>query len=138
MIVKIYRQKYLLKFPEFAKNNRKLKLGLIMNYKYLQEWASKATPDNLIFKEISRYTDQYVIRFKRSKVNLFISLASEDSFLFWGDKSRLPFKIGGELRQFNDNLVNSKLDEISISEVDRIVNLHFSKIDIYNKEFGWY
>lgn len=104
-----------------------------MNYKYLREWAVKETPDNLIFKEISRFSDQYVIRFKRSKVNLFISLASEDSFLFWGEKSRLPFKIGGELRQFNDNLLNSKLDEITISEVDRIISLHFSKIDIYNK-----
>lgn len=107
-----------------------------MNYKFLWEWVEKQKPENLIFKEISRYTDQYVIRFKRSKTNLFISLASEDSFLFFGEKSRLPFKIGGELRQFNDNLVNSRLDKITISETDRIIDLHFSKIDIYNKRIS--
>ncbi len=105
----------------------------MMNYKYLREWVNIVTPQNLVFKELLRYTDQYIINFKKCKTKLQISLASEGSFAFFCEKSILPFKSGGELRQFNDNLVNSRLEKISISDTDRIINLHFSKIDIYNK-----
>ena len=51
-----------------------------MEYKYLSAWVEQIRQEDLVFQELLKFRDQYVISFKRTRKYLQINLASEDSF----------------------------------------------------------
>jgi len=104
-----------------------------MKYKYLADWATSQT-EKLIFKEVKKNEDQIAIIFKKTKKFLQINLASEDSFCFFTEKKKLPFKTAKMYANFNIHLASSRLQKIEISAMDRILFFHFEKVDIYGQK----
>ena len=105
-----------------------------MKYKFLYEWAKENEIQNLYFSKIKKFTDQYVIYFQKTDKFLQINFASEDCFCFFSRRNTLPFAENKSFSQFNRTLATAKLENISISENDRIIFLSFSKTDIYNQK----
>jgi len=104
-----------------------------MQYKYLAEWLREYKEQNLVFKSISKFEDQYSIDFNKRKDKLHINLSSQDCFCFFSQNQTISFEKRNELENFNSHLSKARLVEISISESDRIITIKCSKIDIYNK-----
>jgi predicted ribosome quality control (RQC) complex YloA/Tae2 family protein len=103
-----------------------------MQYKFLATWAKENQRQNLIFKKIEKFEDQYLISFKKQKMSLQICLSSE-CFCFFSESKSLPWEQKKELNQFNQNMVGARLSNIEISEADRIIVLEFNVTDIYNE-----
>lgn len=108
-----------------------------MQYKFLSEWVKENQNNNFVFWEINKFEDQYAILFKKRKKYLQINLTSENSFCFISEKDVLPFESDAMLKIFNSCLSNTKLGEIGISDIDRIIYFRFSKIDIYNQKISF-
>ncbi|MFO7896839.1 MAG: NFACT RNA binding domain-containing protein [Candidatus Cloacimonadales bacterium] len=104
-----------------------------MKYKYLAAWSAEYAKANLVFKDIERFEDQYRLLFRKQKKYLQINFASEDSFCFFSDKQILPWKKANELSNIQVHLSSARFTGARISEADRIIFLHFEKIDIYNQ-----
>ncbi len=105
-----------------------------MQYKYLAEWLKENKEQNLVFKSIAKFEDQYSIEFSKRKEGLQINLSSQDCFCFFTQNKTIPFEQRNELEIMNTHLNKAHLRELSICETDRIIYLGFSKIDIYNKK----
>lgn len=105
-----------------------------MQYKYLAEWLKESKEQNLVFKSIRKFEDQYSIEFSKRKDELHINLSSQDCFCFFAQKKIIPFEQRNELDIMNTHLTKAHLIELDISETDRIIYLNFSKIDIYNNK----
>jgi len=105
-----------------------------MQYKYLTEWIKENKEQNLVFKSISKFEDQYSIEFSKRKEKLHINLSSQDCFCFVTQNKTIPFEQRNELDIMNTHLNKARLNELMISETDRIIFLNFSKIDIYNNK----
>ena len=105
-----------------------------MQYKYLAEWLKDNKEQNLVFKSICKFEDQYFIEFNKRKEGLHINLSSQDCFCFFTQNITIPFEQRNELDIMNTHLTKAHLTELSISETDRIIFLNFSKIDIYNNK----
>ena len=105
-----------------------------MLYKYLVEWLKENSEQNLVFKSLRKFEDQYSIVFSKQKDELHINLSSQDCFCFFTQNNTILFELRNELDIINTHLVKARLTEISISETDRILFLNFSKIDIYNNK----
>ena len=103
-----------------------------MQYKYLSEWIKENWEQDLVFKSIRKYEDQYSIEFIKQKEELQINLSSQDCFCFFTQNKIIPFELRNELDIINIHLNKARLTELTISETDRIIYLNFSKIDIYN------
>ncbi|MCD6176423.1 MAG: NFACT family protein, partial [Candidatus Cloacimonetes bacterium] len=105
-----------------------------MQYKYLAEWIKENKGQNLVFKFIRKFEDQYSIEFSKNKEELHINLSSQDCFCFFTNNNTIPFEQRNELDIMNTHLTKAHLAELNISETDRIIYLSFSKIDIYNNK----
>lgn len=105
-----------------------------MQYKYLAEWLNENKEQNLVFKSIAKFEDQYYIEFSKRKEGLHINLSSQDCFCFFTQNKTIPFEQRNELDIMNTHLSKAHLRELSISNTDRIIYLSFSKIDIYNNK----
>ncbi len=105
-----------------------------MQYKYLAEWIKENREQNLVFKSISKFEDQYSIEFSKLKEKFHINLSSQDCFCFFTQNKTIPFEQRNELDIMNTHLNKARLNELMISETDRIIYLNFSKIDIYNNK----
>jgi len=105
-----------------------------MKYKFLSAWTKQNERQNLYFFSLRKTSDQYAIFFKKSDRFLQINLASEDSFCFFSEYEQLSFLEHKNLSLFKRYLANANLREISISQSDRIIFLHFEKTDIYNQK----
>ena len=105
-----------------------------MQYKYLAEWIKENREQNLVFKSISKFEDQYSIEFSKRKEKFQINLSSQECFCFFTQNITIPFEQRNELDIMNTHLTKARLIELSISETDRIIYLNFSKIDIYNNK----
>ena len=103
-----------------------------MQYKFLAEWIKESREQNLVFKSISKFEDQYSIEFSKRKEKLQINLSSQECFCFFTKNKTIPFEQRNELDIINIHLNKARLTELTISETDRIIYLNFSKIDIYN------
>ncbi|OPX28731.1 MAG: hypothetical protein B1H06_02700 [Candidatus Cloacimonas sp. 4484_143] len=103
-----------------------------MQYKFLAAWAKENQKQNLIFKKIEKFEDQYLISFKKQKRCLQICLSSE-CFCFFSESKSLPWEQKKELSQFNQNMIGARLNNIKIRETDRIIVLDFRVTDIYNE-----
>ena len=103
-----------------------------MQYKYLAEWLKENKEQNLVFKSISKFEDQYSIEFSKRKDELHINLSSQECFCFFTQNKAIPFEQRNDLDIMNTHLIKARLTELNISKTDRIIYLHFSKIDIYN------
>ena len=97
-----------------------------MLYKYLVEWLKENSEQNLVFKSLRKFEDQYSIVFSKQKDELHINLSSQDCFCFFTQNNTIPFELRNELDIINTHLVKARLTEISISETDRILFLNFS------------
>ena len=104
-----------------------------MQYEFLAAWTRENGKQNLIFQKIERFEDQYLISFKKQKLNLQVCL-SANCFCFFTKQRVLPWERKKELSLFNQHLTNARLSEIIIAEEDRIITLRFSVIDIYNQK----
>ncbi len=105
-----------------------------MQYKYLAEWLNENKEQNLVFKSIGRFEDQYCLEFSKRKLKLQINLSSQECFCFFTSNITLPFEQKHELDNMNSHLAKARLTELKISDTDRIISLNFSKIDIYNNK----
>ena len=105
-----------------------------MQYKYLAEWIKENREQNLVFKSIRKFEDQYSIEFIKQKEELQINLSSQDCFCFFTQSKTIPFELRNELDIINTHLKKARLNELIISETDRIIFVNFSKIDIYNNK----
>ncbi|MEA2095528.1 MAG: NFACT RNA binding domain-containing protein [Candidatus Cloacimonadota bacterium] len=105
-----------------------------MQYKYLAEWIKENREQNLVFKSIRKFEDQYSIEFSKRKEELHIYLSSQDCFCFFTQSKTIPFELRNELDIINTHLKKARLNELIISETDRIIFVNFSKIDIYNNK----
>ncbi len=105
-----------------------------MKYKYLAEWLKENMEQNLVFKSLSKFEDQYFIEFSKRKKGFHINLSSQDCFCFFSQKNIIPFEQRRELDIMNTHLTKARLSELNISETDRIIILNFNKIDIYNNK----
>ncbi|MDP8201405.1 MAG: NFACT family protein, partial [Candidatus Tenebribacter burtonii] len=105
-----------------------------MQYKYLAEWIKENKEQNLVFKSIRKFEDQYSIEFSKNKEELHINFSSQDCFCFFTNNNTIPFEKKNELDIMNTHLSKARLTEMKISETDRILYLNFSKIDIYNNK----
>ncbi len=105
-----------------------------MQYKYLAEWLKENKEQNLVFKSISKFEDQYSIEFSKRKEKLHINLSSQDCFCFFTQNNVIPFEQRNELDIMNTHLIKARLNELMISETDRLIFIKFSKIDIYNNK----
>jgi len=105
-----------------------------MQYKYLAEWIKENKEQNLVFKFIRKFEDQYSIEFSKNREELHINLSSQDCFCFFTNNNTIPFEQRNELDIMNTHLTKAHLAELNISETDRIIYLSFSKIDIYNNK----
>jgi predicted ribosome quality control (RQC) complex YloA/Tae2 family protein len=104
-----------------------------MQYGYLKKWVQENAEQNLVFQRMEKFEDQYRIIFKKQKKFLQICLSSLDCFCLFLSETILPFEEKKELMQFNQNLAGARLQKILISDVDRIIFLEFSAVDIYNQ-----
>lgn len=105
-----------------------------MQYKYLAEWIKENREQNLVFKSIRKFEDQYSIEFIKQKEELQINLSSQDCFCFFTQSKTIPFELRNELDIMNTHLKKAQLNELIISETDRIIYLDLFKIDIYNNK----
>ncbi len=105
-----------------------------MKYKFLLEWIKENEKRNLTVKEIGKFEDQFFIFFKKSNDVLQLNYSSKEMFIFWTRKDKIPFVNIKRIQYLSTHLVNAKLINISISNRDKILKIHFSKIDIYNKK----
>ena len=105
-----------------------------MEYKYLVEWLNENKEQNLVFKSLGKFEDQYFIEFSKRKEGLHINLSSHDCFCFFTDNKIIPFEQIHELNNMSTHLSKARLNELDISESDRILTLDFHKIDIYNNK----
>jgi len=105
-----------------------------MQYKYLAEWIKENKEQNLVFKSIRKFEDQYSIEFSKRKGELHINLSSQDCFCFFTQSKTIPFEQKNELDIINTHLNKARLTELTIFETDRIIFANFSKIDIYNNK----
>ena len=103
-----------------------------MLYKYLWEWQNQVRFQNLTFKEIRKFEDQYAIFFRNEKLFLQINLSSQDCFCFFSSNIFHKFEKAPKLHNINSNLHNAKLNKIGISDNDRIINLYFTRLDVDN------
>ena len=103
-----------------------------MKYKFLNEWSKYQIKENLIVKEIGKFEDQFFIFFRKSNTVLQLNYSSKKMYLFWTEKSKLPFSNIKKIQYLTTHLVQAKFNGITISDNDRIIQIHFSKIDIYN------
>jgi len=104
-----------------------------MHYTYLSAWNSESDGKIKAFKEILKFEDQYLIRFKSDSDPLQINLSSRDSFIFFTDKAaELDFANSPELNQLNNHLMHSRLTNTKLDNDDRIFFLSFEKYNIYN------
>jgi len=108
--------------------------GEFMQYKYLEEWMLRNESHNLVLNKILKFENQYALFFFKNIKNLQINLSSENSFCFFTKLEKLPFTDVKELRNFNSHLNNARFEKITIFEKDKILDLYFSKIDIYNRK----
>ncbi|MCF7793096.1 MAG: NFACT RNA binding domain-containing protein [Candidatus Cloacimonetes bacterium] len=104
-----------------------------MQYGFLKKWVEENQDQNLVFRAMQKYQDQYIIKFNKQKKQLQICLAN-DCFCFFTEKNILLFSDRNDLNQFNQNLEKSKLKKIDIATDDRIIILHFERINIYNQQ----
>jgi predicted ribosome quality control (RQC) complex YloA/Tae2 family protein len=104
-----------------------------MEYKYLAAWVEQNKQKDLIFQELVKFRDQYAVKFKKTGTFLQINLASEDSFCFFSSDDRIPFRSERSLNKFNHILYGSRLNNISITENDRILFAEFTYLDLENK-----
>ena len=105
-----------------------------MQYKYLAKWIKENKEQNLVFKSIRKFEDQYSIEFSKNKEELHINFSSQDCFCFFTNNNTIPFEKKNELDIMNTHLSKARLTEMKISETDRILYLNFFKIDIYNNK----
>ncbi|HPR17944.1 MAG TPA: NFACT RNA binding domain-containing protein [Candidatus Cloacimonadota bacterium] len=103
-----------------------------MQYEFLAKWVKENPIDNLIVQSIQRFEDQYVINFLRRKERLQICLADE-SFCFFTTRRDLSFTSRKELHLFDQKLADARLQELHISDDDRIIFCKFGLIDVFNQ-----
>ncbi|MEA1971699.1 MAG: NFACT RNA binding domain-containing protein [Candidatus Cloacimonadota bacterium] len=103
-----------------------------MEYKYLQKWILENTHENLVFKDIKKFEDQYTIFFNKKKIKLQINLSS-NAFMFFTKQNQFDFKHTNELKQWSQLLSKSRLKNIEIFRNDRIIQLLFEKVGIFNE-----
>ncbi|MFC1888067.1 hypothetical protein ACFLYK_04595, partial [Candidatus Cloacimonadota bacterium] len=83
-----------------------------MEYKYLSAWVEQIRQEDLVFQELLKFRDQYVISFKRTRKYLQINLASEDSFCFFSTEKKMLFNTDKSLAKFNNTLFEARLKKI--------------------------
>ncbi len=108
-----------------------------MKFAILEKWVRENFSQNLIFLEIKKFEDQFAIFFLKQNKFLQINLHQQDCFCFFTDNDILPFQERPLLNNFNEHLCKSKFEKITIFENDRIIALHFSRIDIYNQKLSY-
>lgn len=102
-----------------------------MQYEYLHEWVGRFVSPQAIVESISIGDDYLSIHFKRRREYLFIYLGNEQSFLFW-ESERLPIKnVGRDYGFLQSSIVGSQLVTASIEADDRVIMLHFIRMDMF-------
>ncbi|MCD4650718.1 MAG: NFACT RNA binding domain-containing protein [Candidatus Cloacimonetes bacterium] len=104
-----------------------------MDYAYLASWVAAQQhcfEKQWIVQRLSRFENQYRIEFRKRKTYLQIDLAN--SSCFFSANKDLPFKESGLPGAFPDRLTAATLRSISLAENDRIITLHFTRVNMYS------
>ena len=99
-----------------------------MQYKYLTQFAREEINPGLFYRSVRRWRDQYALFFNDEKY-LQISLMQQDPLCFFTNNDVIEWGSAPELAMMDQHLKRAQLDNISISETDRIIILRFSKPD---------
>ena len=106
-----------------------------MNISYYKKWVNEFNFKNHLFKSISLFEDMYIISFKDTSDALFLYLGNKESLIFThpqGDYNQPTKSIN------LTNLSNSQLNGCQVIQNDKILEFHFSKMNIYNQREDYY
>lgn len=107
-----------------------------MDYRYLKKWVSEnlQSSNNLTVLEVRRQQNSLAISFKGKSEFLQIALESNNPFLFFTEQKILPFRKDTRVEVLNQHLTHSRLLDLAISDLDRLITLDLQKTDIYNQK----
>jgi len=102
-----------------------------MNITFYKKWVEKNVIINLNTQVVSAFEDMVIITFNKDKPALHLYYGSGDCLVFWGDDAYSPY---AKQSMFEGYLHNTKLVECGLIQNDRILQLYFTKQNIYNQQ----
>ena len=125
-----------------------LAIGDVLNITYLKKWTEEFTLCNYSFKSISVFEDIFMLSLKEFQTNIYICLNSKDNFIFYLNQKKnnfdnyclnnIDFTVNNDLKNFNFHLNHTLIKNCSILNNDKIIEIHFSKWNIYNQQEDFY
>jgi predicted ribosome quality control (RQC) complex YloA/Tae2 family protein len=104
-----------------------------MDYRSLLAWAqAHAEPRDLVFDDLLRGENEFLIRWKRNETALLVYLGSDDAFACFTQRVFAP--VTHALEGVKRILEKALLTGISCAPGDRIVTLEFRKATPYNRD----
>jgi len=102
-----------------------------MNIAYYKKWVEKNVIINLNPQTVLTFEDMLIITFNKDKPVLHLYYGSGDCLVFWGDDAYSAY---AKQSMFESYLHNTKLVECGLIQNDRILQLYFTKQNIYNQQ----
>ena len=102
-----------------------------MNLSYYKKWVSENPNHSLALKTIETFEDIVILSFKE---NTYLIIC--DNILFF--TQQYPINTSFATSNFNSNANNAILNNISLLNNDKIIQLHFIKKSIYNEVQNFY